>query len=372
MERQEIVKIFLDKGFMIDNESLDFFSNNQSLVQPFFDSYYELKNKTGSINLAVVHELLKIKPSGIQILKVAKKKNKISVADQSSFLNRRYESIRKVMNGRLDLINLVSINKISQRSKKFSLIGIVKEKNDETKSLVLEDTTGTTEIFFSENFLSDYNSILHDDILGFICSNEFGRCNYLKTVWPDIPLSREVKKAKESHKCIFASISNEANLSKLIDWLKKSIDDKTSLFLFTPTESDHNIRQIIKELPTVEKYHIIGTSIISFSNLTFFLSTSSIYKKYQDFFNATPDVTLINLLKRRSMNPSMDFDRSVYEEDPFVLAEIPDVVAVSSFNTRSVSNYKGTNILALEDFSTNNSALIFDSKTREVINVKVL
>ncbi|MBS3055437.1 MAG: hypothetical protein J4452_03035 [Candidatus Aenigmarchaeota archaeon] len=370
MERNEIVKIFLDKGYMIDTTSLDFFSENQTMVQPFLDYYSDLEDKTGSIDINLVQEILKIKISSLQIIKTANKKQKISVSDQSTFLNKRFDAIKKIMNNRLDLINLVSINKISQKSKKFSLIGIVKNKNDETKSLILEDTTGEVELFFSENFFSDYDSILHDDILGFICSNEFGRYYYIKTVWPDIPLTREVKKTKENYKCIFACISDLNEV--LTDWLNKSADEESAIFIF-PVGDNKNVKKIFEKLPhSSVKYLVDGTSIISLSGLTFFLSNNQIYKKYQEFFKTTPEATLTNLVKRRNMNPSLDFDKSVYDDDPFILDQVPDVIVVSTLDEQSVSNYKGTNVLTIKDFALGNSVLVLDTKTREVIKIGIL
>ena len=369
MERNEIVKIFLDKGYMIDTESLDFFSNNQTMVQPFLDYYSDMREKTGAIDINLVQEILKIKTSEVQVLNKEKKKQKISVADQSFFLNKRFETIRKIMNGRLDLINLVSINKLSQKSKKFSLIGIVKQKNNDAKSLILEDTTGEVEIFFSENFFPDYDSILHDDILGFICTNELGRYYYMKTIWPDIPLVRDVKKTSGNYKCIFASIS-DSNIGKLIDWLNRSADKETAILLFLG--NGQLDRKLFEKFPaSLTKYVVEGTSVVSISNLTFFLSNSSIYKKYQDFFKTTAEGTLVNLIKRRNMNPNMDFDKSIYEEDPFILDKVPDVVATNSFGEQSISNYKGTNILTLKDFNFGNSVLILDLRTREVIKIEI-
>ncbi|MFH0711289.1 MAG: hypothetical protein V1944_01805 [Candidatus Aenigmatarchaeota archaeon] len=369
MEKNEIVKIFLDKGYMIDNESLDFFTKNQAMVQPFLDYYSDMKDKTGSISIGLVLDLLKIKPTWLQILKTAKKKQKFSVSDQTSFLNRRYEIIKKIMDGRLDLINLVSISKISQMSKKFSILGIVKAKNEDTKSLVLEDTTGEVEIYFSDNFLSEYESILHDDILGVICMNESGRYYYTKTVLPDVPIAREVKKTKESRKCVFMSISSDNNFPPLIDWLKKTLDDKSTIFIFSSGESP--VKKLASSLPSVEVFHVNGTALVSLSEMVFFLSNDSVFKKYQDFFRTTSEGTLVSLIKRRNMNPSMDFDKSVYEEDPFILEEIPDIISVSSFEDQSITNYKGTNVLSLKDFSSTNSFLLLDTKTREVIKIEI-
>jgi len=371
MEKDEIVKIFLDKGYMIDNASLGFFINNQPLIQPFLENYSELKEKPGLIDLHIVQELLKIKVSGVQVLKTAKKKQKISVSDQASFFHNRYESIKKIMNGRLDLINLVSINKISQKAKKFSIIGIVKEKKDESKSIILEDTTGQVEIFFSENFLPEYNSIGHDDILGFVCANERGRYYYTRTIWPDIPLTREIKKPKDSIKCLFVSISDQTGLSRLTEWVEKSADSKTILFLFSQLE-DPQARKLLDKFPnSVEKFFVGGSFLVSVSGLKIFLSNHPIYKKYREFFNTSCEATITNLLKRRNMNPNTDFDRSLYEEDPFILDDAPDVVAVSSFDVLSIANYKGTNILLLKEFGSCNSVLVLDTKTRDVTKVEI-
>jgi DNA polymerase II small subunit/DNA polymerase delta subunit B len=370
MEKNEIVKIFLDKGLMIDNASLNFFSNNELLIQQFVNFISDFKYKVKTIDINLVQEILKIKIPGVQILKSATRKNKFSVADQASFLNNRYENVKKIMNVRIDLLNLVSINKISQKSKKFSLLGIVKQKNEGSKSLILEDSTGEAEIFFSDNFSGDYNSILTDDIFGITCSNEFGRNYFVKAIWPDIPITREIKKTKNSHKCVFISITAEGNFSKLIDWLNKSTDEKSTIFIFS-SNLDIYKAFINKITSLAEKFHVKDTMMLSLLGLSMFVSTSEIYKKYAEFFNVPPEATITNLLKRRNMGPCLDFDKSVYEEDPFQLTEIPDIVAISSFGENSISNYKGTNILTLKDYNSANSFLILDTKTREATKIEI-
>lgn len=131
MEKSEIIKKFLTKGVQITGSALDFFASNPEKIGTFLS---EQLHYPSTITLEFINEALKTsQTSAVQSIKPYKERGKASVNDIVDFFNKRYEFFGNLLSKRLDLINLVSINKVSDKIKKFSIIGMVKEKALETK-----------------------------------------------------------------------------------------------------------------------------------------------------------------------------------------------------------------------------------------------
>ncbi|RLI97728.1 MAG: hypothetical protein DRP00_03585, partial [Candidatus Aenigmatarchaeota archaeon] len=121
MEKKEIIKIFLERGTQLDKKSLDFFSTDENRVQEFLDKAKGLELPP-ILSLDFVRKVLAERKVRINIIKTfQKRREEVSVSDISSVLNKRYEKISSLLGRRLELVNLISINKIGPRTRKFSI-----------------------------------------------------------------------------------------------------------------------------------------------------------------------------------------------------------------------------------------------------------
>ena len=68
MDQQEIVKLFLNKGFQLDSSSLDFFSQDPNKINSFLEEIDKTSEKPSTITFNFVKSILKEKPQ-IQVLK---------------------------------------------------------------------------------------------------------------------------------------------------------------------------------------------------------------------------------------------------------------------------------------------------------------
>ena len=120
-----------------------------------------------------------------------KNNNKIEVKDFVNHFKKRFESISEILQKRLELDNLVSIDKISGSRQGISIIGMVYSKViTKNKNIILEveDLTGKIKILVSklkEDIYKIAEEICLDSVLGFRCSgnNEILFAN--KIFFPD-------------------------------------------------------------------------------------------------------------------------------------------------------------------------------------------
>lgn len=381
MERKEILKKFLEKGFQLEKEALDFFSENKDKMEEFFKKIEKIEAPL-VIDIDFVKKVLG-KTFEIEVLKTFKKKSgEISVSDISTALNKRYERISSFLEKRLELINLISIGKIGQRDRNFSIIGMVREKNEYENSLVLEDRTGEIKVFLEEK---DIKKIVEDEILGIVCKKEEDSFFAEKIIFPDIPLKREIKRSEDDIKVIFISdlhLEKETNyINKLIDLIEKekfdivfvlgdvsskqkdikdffsSFNSKEKIFVKGEVDKDVDIEAKVFEEPT----------FLKIEGLNLLLLHGFLIEKYVKIFGLVKD-TLLELLKKRHVNPSFDINLSV-EDENLIIDPVPDIFVCAHFHESFFSNYKGTSILSTGSFITEPIYWIINFKSREILKL---
>ena len=279
---QNIIKLFIEKGFLLDKDMLDFFKELKDE-----DVANEIINKIGIISKqkVITKELVdqnfeKIKPILFELDKDKKKiiekffvnvsisveirkeksvenvgakgvdnlikkdfsdvkiinspvlvSQKLTVKDFVKHFRNRYNFLKDILRERKELESLTSIDKISGNSRNFSIIGIVGNKSiTKNKNIILEveDLTGKTKILINQNKEEIYEKakeVLVDDVIGFKCSGtrDFLFCNDL--FYPDIFLVEKHRSDEEVY-ALFVSDFHlgsknflEKNFSKFIDWL---------------------------------------------------------------------------------------------------------------------------------------------------------
>jgi len=350
MEKAEVLRKFLNKGLQLDFESLEFFSKNPDEIEQFFQKI-SAGNMPTTVTISFIKEIVSKHDEGLRILKTPKQaKNTLSVDDISQILNKRYNFLKKILSARIDLVNLISLNKITPKVKRFSAIILIKEKFDDEKAVFGEDDTGEYKFFLKHDY--DFEQILQDDVIGIICDND-ERVEVEKIIWPDIPMKREINKTKED---FFVSISN--------------CDENK------PAEVGNEIKQKI----LLEKGHIkISSDTFDFpltaeinqgnqenNGVVFLFMDSCFLKKYSEF--EKDELTfIISLLKRRNLDPTFQFNQAIFVNDSFIVDIIPDIFVIFGSMKSTNTNYKGTTIITIPHLETEKAAWMINLKTREVM-----
>lgn len=392
MEKEGIIKKFLENGYQLDKESLNFFYQNQEKIREFFEKIKGVKEVPIIISLNFLEKIgFGKKKFDIVVLKQPKEEEKtFTVNNLIDIFAQRYENFKKILANRLDLVNLISINKITARTKKFSLIAIVREKDEEEKSLLLEDTTGEIKCFF-EGSGKNFNTLVEDEVIGVVCESREGRVFIKKIFFPDIPLKRKINKASNEAYCIFISGLDldkknfkKEKYEKFLNWIKKMKDKKLYIIVLGGVSKDKKqLDDFFASLPLKSFKLFLKSSTdpeTKFSNLTvidpcflkieglnFLICNRELLSYYQKIWpELKPVEILLNLLKKRHLNPFFEKRTS---ENAFFIDIIPDVFVAGGFAEGSSLNYKGTTIIAVNSFFETPIVWMLNLMTREVIKI---
>lgn len=389
MEKEKIINLFLERGMFIDREGLDHFQENPEQVDTFIERVKQLEERPKTVSIVLIKKLLEAPPVGIEeIKKVVPPKKNISVDDVSKILVGRYERIQKYFSNRIDLVNPISINKIREKAMRFSLIVMVKEKNEGNKTLEVEDLTGEA-IVHVDNEAFDF--VLPDEVLGIVCEKTNEMIEAVNILWPDIPLKREIPKLEEDVYCMFLSDLHleqdfESKTKKILKEIQSLKYKQLYIFLFGKNSTDREqLEKFVRLLPVNVKVIIIHDSEkFEVENTLCFLSPVflSIGRKinlllcdggqlspYKEILNGKkPEEIMLNLLKVRHLDPVFRTER-VLDEDRLLIDTIPDIFVSGNFGPAGMMNYKGTTIVSCGNFLSEPVYWIVGLRTRESIKI---
>ena len=228
MDPKEILKFCIDKGFLLDGETLtlfaeekdmesvkliieklksstskrvitkNFFEQNKEKINEFFlDLPKEKQKKLEKLKISLglqieiskeissekmseeempkeTEEKIKEPFFGVKVLsKPVSFKKKIEVEDFVKTLRNRFSEIKSILQEHQGLDNLISINKLSQRRRKVSIIGMILDKRITKNKNILfevEDLTGRTRVLINQNRPELYEQaeeITLDSVMGF-------------------------------------------------------------------------------------------------------------------------------------------------------------------------------------------------------------
>jgi DNA polymerase II small subunit/DNA polymerase delta subunit B len=387
MEKSEIVKEFIRNGFQLDPKGLDYLVKKEN-VKYFLEELKKLPTCPLVVTLDILKEIEKKLVYDVKVIKTPKEKKELSsISDFINFFSQRYEWLRKLLTKHFDLVNLISINKITQKTRKFSLIVMVREKNEDEKSLVVEDFTGEETIFFERK--EDFELILEDEVLGIVCEREGERIFAKKIVFPEIPLRKEINKTSEDAFCLFISDFhmedknfNKKSFEKFLNWINNLEYRKLYVLILGDVSSKvDDVETLFKNLP--KNYYYVWlkgendpeieteiTSVLSpcflqvEKSLNFLLIHSIEFPSSWSSF--PPNKILLNFLKKRQIPSSI---KKIYVEDPYIIDVVPDFMASGHFHIPSLLNYKGTTILTTGSFVTEPTFWLANLRTRETIKI---
>ena len=285
MEQKQILKFCLDQGLLVDedvlglfSESKDFesvkliiekiknqtqqkiitrelFSKNREKVTQVFSSLPEenqrnlesLKIKLG-LSIEISKEIISSLPPKIQepqfweekgtvkIVSVSPSQTpKISVEDFVKHFKNRFFDMKNILQERLELKNLTSINKIFSSRQGMSIIGMVLGRRvTKNKNIILEveDLTGRIKVLINYNKKELYEKaeeISLDSVLGFVGSgnNEILFVNDI--IFPDIGLSVRKNSTVEEYVAFVGDLHFGSkkfmieNFEKFIDYLNGNV-----------------------------------------------------------------------------------------------------------------------------------------------------
>lgn len=352
MDKSELVKKFLDANLQINPSALEYFLNNESKIEIFFSKIKNQKLTSPIITKEIAEELTSSTGQQVKILHTFLKKEKetISIEDQIKEMNQKYDKISAILIKRVDLVNPISINKINEKIKNFSLIGMVREKDEEEKTILVEDKTGKILITLAND--EEIFSIDEDDVAGFVIERNDNMYICQKIIWPDVPLKREFQHTTTETNCVF--VPNNLNLQNLEKWLEKN--KKLNPIIF----SKNNINKFQNENLILD---VDGITIM-FIQKNLLLSLERYPEKIKD-----SNEIVLKILKKRFFGGKTNYLENKQIKNIF-LEQVPDIVCVTGDQKTEITNYKNTTIITI-DSDNEKEFCIVNLKTRESIKVNL-
>ncbi len=283
---QEILKLFIKKGFLLDKEMLKFFDSlgdqevadqiankiskvssekiitksliNENLgeMEDVFSSLEDEKRRIVEkffVNFSVNIEIKKEKyveeekqeveiPNNLQILSpTIVPARKVEVEDFVKHFRSRYNELKQILQERPELQNLIPLERINGQRQNISVIVIVSNKRvTKNKNLLLEieDLTGKGLALINQNKPELYEKaqgILMDEVIGLRCvgSREMLFVNDL--VYPDAAIHEKKKAEKEAYALFTSDVHVggekflEENFLRFVDWINGKINHKAQV-----------------------------------------------------------------------------------------------------------------------------------------------
>ena len=387
--KKQMIGFFLSEGFQLDESSLNYLLNYTSRAGEIVAFMKEAHPGATTITSDSLKDFLEPNNFNIDFIKSSHPINKPYTTSMiSNYLGSRYDFLQGVLQKRMELVNLTSISKIGQ-TQQFSLIILIREIDYTTGEIVVEDKTGSTKLHFTNE--SGIYHLAKDEVIGVVCHQHNNKIMIKNIVHPDININREIKREKDGIVCVFLSVSNlekeiaehdfhqnlhkqlasfdenklcifvmddNSNTSQGIEELKQHLPGKSRKFLLTRSQQHHDGFINLEDPATIK----IGTT-------TIFLSSGTFLKEYDEIFKMMTDSTLINLIKKRHLNPTFKINNEIYEKDPYLLDIIPDIIAVGSAKAPNTINYKGIMVLVNGSFTTTPVFWGVNLQTREAIKI---
>lgn len=187
-----------------------------------------------------------------------KQPKKRTFQDFVSVFNLRFKNITQMLRHRQDLQGITSISRLKDKNnnERVTIIGMIQDKSytkNNSIILKLEDLTGTITAIVKENdnnkeLFQTANDLVLDEVIGVI-GVIINKALFLeRIIFPDIPLSKELKKQKEEEYMIMLGDTHfgskhfmKEEFTKFIHWIngelgseeQKKIAQKTKYLILT-------------------------------------------------------------------------------------------------------------------------------------------
>ena len=387
MGKQEIIRLFIERGLQVDPPSLELFDSDSKKLAEFLKKIPDKDKLPTRITIDFVKKILQThKFEILQDFNTPQQTHTVGNAIQ--YFNNRYETMKKFFVDKPSLENLISINKITDKVKRFSIIAMVKEKDEHEKTIIVEDQTGEILVWVQSN---DFEQIVSDEVLGLVCENN-AVPKAVNVVFPDVPLKREVTKTSEEVFCLFISDFhfesedfNKKYYENFLEWLKKSNYPNLYVFVLGGISSKKDVvKEFFSQLPNSVKiymmdendaefstdYTIKGPCLARLDDVVILLCSGDTLAYYIKLWsNLTVEKVMLNLLKKRHLDPVFTANKKIFDKDLFIMETLPDIFVSPHFHQPGELNYKGTTILSLGSFTQQPTFWLVNLKTREIIKL---
>lgn len=200
----------------------------------------EIKKETKVVSAAPNFEIVQRKNAqSYQIFYAnTKAEKKLEVSDFVGHFRARYQQIQRILMGRPDLNNLISINKISNDRQNISLIGIVTEKRS-TKNrnlmITFEDLTGEIKAVVRADKKEVYDKaeeLQMDDVVGVKASGNRDMLFVHDIVYPDAYVPEKVRFEEDMSIAFLSDIHAgglrhlERSMEQFLEWINS--EDETA------------------------------------------------------------------------------------------------------------------------------------------------
>lgn len=390
MERSDIVRKFLIEGYQLATDALEYFEKNPEKTQTFLDLIKGRSDKP-TVTKKLIEEVLGgISPKVKVVRSFRAKRKEISAADVADNFTKRYQKLSELISKKPDLENLISINRIPETTdNKFSIIAMVREINPGDRTIVVEDLTGSTSIYISDEAAGDYSYLVEDEVIGLVCDMEdFGSKRATKIVFPDIPLPTKIATSSSDILCMFLSdihIDEPGFLSrsfeKLGDYLKKIKSDTIVFILGDVSSNEEKVKKFREMFPKNFSIMVLKGDVdeekddylpdpveLEIGGVKIFLTHGEMFQKYFERFKISPENLMLQIVKKRHLSPSFKSNPTLDEEKLF-LDEVPDIFVTGHFHDPRILNYKGVTLISLGSFITQPIFWSINLKTRETIKI---
>jgi len=283
---------------------------------------------------------------------------KREMVDFVKYFKHRYESLKRILQGRSELQDVTSINRVLSKTTrdKVTIIGLVYEKS-KTKNgnllLTLEDPTGKIKVLVNQTspeLLELAEDISLDEVIGISGMNGNGIifCNQL--VSPDI-MNQENKRSEDEVYAVFISDLQIGSKECLVDDIKKFVN------WLNGEVGDSEQREVANKVKYVVMVGDLIDGVGVYPKQDEDLQVKDVVAQYQlcaDLFGKLrKDIQIIacpgNHDSLRLAEPQPAFNK--YAE-PFT--SLPNVTVVSNpgiVNIHSSENFKGFDILLYHGYS---------------------
>lgn len=210
---EELIKL----GFLVEEDSKEYIERIDDAK--FLELVEHLRDEK---QFMISKELIKsIISREIEILNQYEPVDNFTVQDFVEILNKRYAFLQGILLNKVELKNIVSINKISNGN--VSVIGLVKDiliKNSK-RMLILEDPTGYVDCLIDASLIE---KVILDDVVA-VTGRISGKLLYAEKIFfPSVPL-RPVNYSQNNMKVAFTDKKIDADYiisgNKIVDKIKK-------------------------------------------------------------------------------------------------------------------------------------------------------
>jgi DNA polymerase II small subunit len=390
MDKAEIVNSFIRAGFSLAPDALEYFEKNQEKISDFINLAAGKVHGPFITRQTIEDVIGGIAPSVNVARTFQNRKAETTPEEVAAALSRRYDKLSDILSKKPELPNLVSVNRVSEQMKRFSLIVMVREVNPGDRTLTVEDKTGSTSVYISDDIAGEFNYFVEDEVVGLVCDNEDSSENKaVKVVWPDVPLASKAASSSQDMLCIFVSDLHmddsafmERSLEKLGDYLNK-VKVRSTLFVLGDISSDEaKARKFLEKVPngTPVMYLKGGDEgacrenclpdpvIVEVSGVKMLLTHGDMFAKYAERFRTSPDNLMLQLAKKRHLSPTFGLNPRL-DEEKALLDSMPDIFVIGHYHQPRTMNYKGTTFISLGSFVKDPVFFAVNTRTRETIKI---